>query len=508
MTDKENRLAQMVASQFAEITAATGGSGGGGGGGEGSQFLPDPSIYTYYKPEMPPPEFYRENFMDANSAQVMFPEGSSDLPAVGDKVCIIDAITPNDTSIPNEPYAVWGTVTGVNSTMFGTQVRINPEGSTVRVNAAHEKTVEMDSNVFGVTKVNVSGGSTPTGTKNITANGTYDVKNYASAKVNVPRTFTTSDNGKVVVNRALVSQTTQTVTANGTYDTTSKKTVTVNVPNSYSQSDEGKVVSSGALVSQTTQNITVNGTYDTTTKNEVVVNVSGGGGGVYEKWAQLHDNNTVNGSIDITDNDLPSGFTPSQYSFYYNGKLRSFSSQTITAIAASAFRYATSLETANFPNATTIASNAFDGCTALQTANFPNVTTVNNNGFDGCTALQSVTFDSLSTIGNQAFYNCKNMVSISGPFKSIKAGVFNGCSKLMSVHITQSDSVCTLSSGVFNGTPLVTDEVGYIYVPDALVDNYKSATNWSALASHIKGESEMDGGRDNIDIDDPEITEP
>lgn len=73
---------------------------------------------------------------------------------------------------------------------------------------------------------------------------------------------------------------TKSITANGTdIDVKDFATANVNVPNSYSQSDEGKVVSNGALVAQTSENITDNGTYDTTLKNEVVVNVSGGGGG-------------------------------------------------------------------------------------------------------------------------------------------------------------------------------------------------------------------------------------
>lgn len=39
----------------------------------------------------------------------------------------------------------------------------------------------------------------------------------------------------------------------------------------FSPSDEGKVVSNGALVTQTSTTVTANGTYDTTLINEVVV---------------------------------------------------------------------------------------------------------------------------------------------------------------------------------------------------------------------------------------------
>ena len=52
--------------------------------------------------------------------------------------------------------------------------------------------------------------------------------------------------------------------------------VSVAVPNSaLSSADEGKVVVNGALMPQTSLSVTANGTYDTTDKNSVTVNISG-----------------------------------------------------------------------------------------------------------------------------------------------------------------------------------------------------------------------------------------
>ena len=105
--------------------------------------------------------------------------------------------------------------------------------------------------LFVIAKAIGNGGITPTGTVEITENGTYDVSQYASADVDVPGVVPTG---------------TINITENGTVDVTDYATAQVNVPSEAPNLEE--------------RTVTANGTYTPGTGydgfSKVIVNVGEG----------------------------------------------------------------------------------------------------------------------------------------------------------------------------------------------------------------------------------------
>ena len=122
---------------------------------------------------------------------------------------------------------------------------------------------------------------------------------------------------------------------------------------------------------------------------------------------------------------------------YLNRKMVDYEGTTGSKVASYAFYKFTTLATAK-TSANIIEENAFSDCTSL--------TTVDLTGTDAA---------------------------------QIGANAFSGCTKLESV-IIRSNTLGTLSAtSAFTGTKIASGN-GAIYVPGALVDTYKAASNWSA----------------------------
>ena len=177
----------------------------------------------------------------------------------------------------------------------------------------------------------------------------------------------------------------------------------------------------------------------------------------------------------------------------FNGynKLVTVNFPKATSIGDSAFESCTSLTSIDLPNVTSIGDGAFYSCSNLTSIDLPNVTSIGTDVFKNCTSLTSIDLPNVTSIGNSAFYSCTSLTSIDLPnVTSIGSYVFNSCNNLSTVIMSTNQIITLEDKSVFNDTP-ISNKTGYIYVPDSLVDSYKTATNWSTYALQIKPISEL-----------------
>ena len=165
-------------------------------------------------------------------------------------------------------------------------------------------------------------------------------------------------------------------------------------------------------------------------------------------------------------------------------------------------------------NVTKIGESAFFGCQNLKSVTIPeSVTTIENNPFAYCdnlaefngkfvsadkhciivnNVLQSFTPISLKSysipnsivsISNYAFVNCQSLTQIIIPksISSIGNRAFDYCNSLKTVYC-MPDTPPTLGDNAFGAS----SSTRKIYVPESLVNAYKTASNWSKYSSEIE----------------------
>ena len=134
---------------------------------------------------------------------------------------------------------------------------------------------------------------------------------------------------------------------------------------------------------------------------------------------------------------------------------------------------------------TSIGWRAFSDCTKLQEITIP-AASIGEFAFSNCTGLQEITLlDSVTSIGKAAFFQCTNLQEITIPdsVTNIEENAFLSCSGLANVYCWPTVPPTLGNSSVFGN--IASD--AKIYVPQASVDAYKAANNWSGYASMIVG---------------------
>ena len=92
----------------------------------------------------------------------------------------------------------------------------------------------------------------------------------------------------------------------------------------------------------------------------------------------------------------------------------------------------------------------------------------------------------ISKIGQRAFYNCTALTVVDVPnVTTIGISALGECTALEAL-ILRSDTIVTMeNTNALEKTGIATG-TGFVYVPSALVDGYKAATNWSTYANQIR----------------------
>lgn len=183
----------------------------------------------------------------------------------------------------------------------------------------------------------------------------------------------------------------------------------------------------------------------------------------------------------------------------------------ITTVGNRAFYECKDLSKISMPNLLTTGSEAFVGCSSLKefvsetatiigTRNFQNCTSLervylplaNNNAntapgqFSGCSALRDVYIPVWRRPQGSLFKNCVSLEKVDLPMAyELQNEVFSGCVKLKALSLRNfaNNGVVTISNmNAFTGTPFAEGGTGgVLLIPSALVESYKTATNWSVI---------------------------
>lgn len=195
---------------------------------------------------------------------------------------------------------------------------------------------------------------------------------------------------------------------------------------------------------------------------------------VYEKAGDYVISLTVDGEV----NAIQNGTKPE--AFIFGSTVSNDKSNQV---------YATTVKKVEIgKNFTKVPQSAFVKAHGLSEVIIPEgITEIGDNAFYENLCLMNVKFpESLTTIGSSAFYNTGlcSVISFPPSVNNIKSQAFNYSYGILCFDFTKHTSIPTLgSSGLMQYLP----DFCEIRVPSALVNDWKSATNWAAHGDNIVG---------------------
>ena len=167
------------------------------------------------------------------------------------------------------------------------------------------------------------------------------------------------------------------------------------------------------------------------------------------------------------------------------GTLTSYTSSEVTALKANLFHDDNKIEAISCPNVTAVGGSAFTGARNLKTISVPNAVTI--GAADNCKSLFRMSLPNVEgqLPGGLFRYDSNFIAADLGPgVTKLNTEVFAGTTVLSEMVLRRTSDIVQMPS-INNVSAthrtLVQEKVGYVYVPNALMADYKTASNWSTL---------------------------
>ena len=158
-----------------------------------------------------------------------------------------------------------------------------------------------------------------------------------------------------------------------------------------------------------------------------------------------------------------------------------YNNTDITYAGSYALNSCNDLTSIDFPNVTSVGSYVFANCSNLTSINLPKLSTCGSNLLQNCSKLKSANTPLLQVVQNWSFSGCSKLETLD--FKvctRIGTGSLQTCNSLTKLILRNASTVCSYMSNISSYDPTNSDLK--IYVPSALLESYKVATNWTRLA--------------------------
>lgn len=174
------------------------------------------------------------------------------------------------------------------------------------------------------------------------------------------------------------------------------------------------------------------------------------------------------------------------YAFANASQITAISMPNVTEVADYGFADAAKITEVNLPSVVTLGQNVFQGLTKVTDMTLPNTTTIAMKTFMGMTQLTSLHLPAVVNVASYSIYNATDLKTVDlGAATTISANAFFNCPAVDAL-IIRTGSVCSLANtNAISGTKIGSG-TGYVYVPFALVNSYKAATNWSTYAAQFR----------------------